>query len=415
MTGQSAAAEVGRVLNTQVNVTQLDEAIQMYLEDHKQDPGLYAVTASVELKIARGNLATGLHYNGLPGAPDAGRGSHREAMMSPRSQNRSAGRERKVTAALALCLCIAACGRTEGRHPPVNIETYPEREVMMIVPFGAGGGSDILSRTIVNVIGELDLLPVPVLVENRPGGAGAIGYHYVAQQEGNPYALATLSVSFFTTPLLGDSPTGPDDYTPVAAIAMSPYIMAVRDQSPLGALHDIKAHSRLTSGTIGVASDAVMLSYMLQNASGVRIDPVPFDSEGEVMTGILGGHLDIMFGNPGEILPQIEAGNLRALAVSTPERLQSLPDVPTFKELGYDIEHVQFRGIVMPNGVPPAIVSSWQEILRQVATSDEWKTQYLERFRDEPYFVAGEEFAELVETRSELYRELLDEMGFLPE
>ena len=260
------------------------------------------------------------------------------------------------TLGLLLALTASACG---GGNATEESGAYPQKDVTMIVPFGAGGGSDVLSRTIANVIRDLKILPVTLLVENRPGSSGAIGYTYVAKQKGNPYTLATVSVSFFTTPLLGASEFNFRNFTPVAAIAMSPYIMAVRDASPYKTFEDVKKVRRLTTGTVGVVSDPVLLARMLQNASGITIDTVPFDGEGEVMTAALGGHIDFMLGNPGEILPQIEAGTLRPLAVSTAGRLLSLPAVPSLKELGYPIEHVQLRGVVMPPDMPQEALTFW--------------------------------------------------------
>ena len=302
-----------------------------------------------------------------------------------------------------------------GCASDVSRETtaYPARDVTIIVPFGAGGGSDVLSRTIANVIRELKLVPVNLLVENRPGSSGAIGYTYVAKQARNPYTLATVSVSFFTTPLLGASEVTYKNFTPVAAIAMSPYIMAVRAASPIKSFEDIRKARRLTTGTVGVVSDPVLLARMLQNATGVTIDTVPFDGEGEVMTAALGGHIDFMLGNPGEVLPQIEAGTLRPIAVSTPGRLQSLTDTPSFKQLGYDIEHVQLRGVVMPPDVPAATVAFWEDALRKVAESEQWKRDYLDRFRDEPRFVGSNEFGQVLANTNELYVKLMTELGLL--
>lgn len=315
--------------------------------------------------------------------------------------------------AALLMLAVAAGAAACGPAAPENAGAYPDRNVTMIVPFGAGGGSDVLSRTLANVITELKLLPVTLLVENRPGASGAIGYTYVARQAGNPYTLATVSVSFFTTPLLGASEITYRDFTPVAAIAMSPYILAVRAASPIRSIDDVRAARRLTTGTVGVVSDPVLLARMLQNASGVTIDTVPFDGEGEVMAAALGGHIDFMLGNPGEVLPQIEAGTLRALAVSTPERLQSLPDTPSLRELGFPIEHVQLRGVVMPGGVPGEAVEFWEDALRRVAESDAWKREYLDRFRDEPRFLGAEEFGRELERTNELYARTMKELGLL--
>ena len=314
------------------------------------------------------------------------------------------------TLILLLALTTSACG---GGSATEESGAYPLKDVTMIVPFGAGGGSDVLSRTIANVIRDLKILPVTLLVENRPGSSGAIGYTYVAKQKGNPYTLATVSVSFFTTPLLGASEFNFRNFTPVAAIAMSPYIMAVRDASPYKTFEDVKKVRRLTTGTVGVVSDPVLLARMLQNASGITIDTVPFDGEGEVMTAALGGHIDFMLGNPGEILPQIEAGTLRPLAVSTAGRLLSLPAVPSFKELGYPIEHVQLRGVVMPPDMPQEALTFWEDALRKVAESPQWKREYLDRFRDEPRFLGSVEFGKVLESTNTLYTEIMSELGHI--
>jgi putative tricarboxylic transport membrane protein len=311
---------------------------------------------------------------------------------------------------IALALVAASCSREVSRE---STASYPARDVTIVVPFGAGGGSDVLSRTIANVLRELKLVPVNLLVENRPGSSGAIGYTYVARQAGNPYALATVSVSFFTTPLLGASEVTYKDFTPIAAIAMSPYIMAVRAASPIKSFDEVKKARRLTTGTVGVVSDPVLLARMLQNAIGVTIDTVPFDGEGEVMTAVLGGHIDFMLGNPAEVLPQIEAGTLRPIAVSTAARLQSLSNTPSFKELGYDIEHVQLRGVVMPPDVPAETVTFWEGALRTVAESPEWKREYLDRFRDEARFVGSKEFGQVLETTNGLYSKLMADLGLI--
>ena len=310
---------------------------------------------------------------------------------------------------LLATLVVAGCGPRETAG--TNENTYPDRTVTVLVPFGPGGGSDVLSRTMTNVIGELKLVPATIVVENRPGASGAVGYTFVARQAANPYTLATVSVSFFTTPLLGESEVNYKDFTPVAAIAMSPYIMAVRAESPLKSLEDIKKSKRLTTGTVGVVSDPVFLARMLQNASGVTIDTVPFDGEGEVMAATLGGHIDFLLGNPGEILPQIQAGTLRPLAVTTAARLTSLADTPSFKELGYPIEHVQLRGVVMPPGVPPATVTYWEDVLRKVAESEPWKREYLDRFHDEPRFLGAAEFGQELERTNALYAKTMAELG----
>ncbi|WP_110648627.1 tripartite tricarboxylate transporter substrate binding protein [Salinicola peritrichatus] len=312
------------------------------------------------------------------------------------------------TAAFITTLMVTSVGSYAWAN-----ESYPNKDIKFIVPFGAGGGSDVLSRTIIKVIQDLDLVTTNILVENRPGASGAIGYKQLADQHGNPYTLGTVSVSFFTTPLLGASPVNYEDFTPIAAIAMSPYLLVVRSDSDIKSMDDLLSHDRLSTSTVGVVSDAALLSQMLQEETGTTIDAVPFDGEGDAMAALLGKHIDFMFGNPGEVLPQVEAGKLRAIAVSTDERIQSLPDVPTLKEQGLNVVHTQLRGIVMPAGVPQEAVHYWENVLKKVANSDEWKEQYLNRFKDESYFMGADEFTQEIAKTNNLYKDMMTKLGLI--
>jgi putative tricarboxylic transport membrane protein len=270
-------------------------------------------------------------------------------------------------------------------------QDYPERDVTLVVQSSAGGGSDIFARTVANQLSELGLIDRQLLVENRPGGSGTVAYAYTAGQKGNPYVLQTIASSFFTTPLLGQSPVGPGDFTPVAAIAVDPYVLAVDGDSEYQTLDDLIAAGSISTGTTGVVNDQTILGALLSQATGLEIRAVPFDGSGEEMSAVLGGHIDALFGNPSEILQQIEGGELRALAVSTSERLTSLPEVPTFQELGHDITHSQMRAIVMPADIPEEALSFWQDAFEQLASSDLWREGYLQRYNLEPAFLEGDQ------------------------
>src|SRR5690606_10135622 len=124
-------------------------------------------------------------------------------------------------------------------------------------------------------------------------------------------------------------------------------------------------------------------------------------------------HVDFVFMNPSEVMPQIEAGAMRPLAVSSAERIAALPDVPSFTELGHDIEHVQLRGLVMPGGVEPEVVAYWDDLLSEVATSDAWREQYIERFNEEAAFLPSDEFATLIEETSARYETIMRELDII--
>lgn len=300
-----------------------------------------------------------------------------------------------------------------GACLPAFANDYPTKNVRFVIPFGAGGGSDVLARTIGSVIEELKLAPVSFVYENLPGSSGARGYRDVARRVGDPYQLATVSVSFFTTPLLGGAPFKLEEFTPVSAIAMSPYVLVVRPDSKIKSFDDLKGNPRLTTGSVGVVSDARLLADRMSKEMGIRVDVVPFGGEGEIVTGVLGGHLDFMWGNLGEVLPQIQAGTMRAIAVSTGERMAALPDVPTFKEKGYNVEHVMLRGVVMPKGVPQDVIKYWEGVFQKVAASDLWRERYLDKFKEQPRYEGSEQFAKsLIQTRDD-YAKILSELGLL--
>ncbi|MEO9340788.1 tripartite tricarboxylate transporter substrate binding protein [Mesorhizobium sp. SB112] len=296
---------------------------------------------------------------------------------------------------------------------PAAAQDYPERDIQYIVQSGVGGGSDILARTLAKVLREENLTSARVLVENRPGGAGAIAYNYIAQQSGNPYILGGVGVSFFTTPLLGNSAINYKSFTPLAGIARSPYILAVRTGSPIDSIDYIKAHAGLRVGTAAAVSDPTLLANMLSQQTGAELRVVPFDGEGEVLTAMLGGHIDLVFGNPNEIIEQVKARALTPIAVTSKERIPALQDVPTFQELGVEIVHSQLRGVIMPPDQDPEVIRYWEDVLRRVAESDAWRTQYVDRFSEVPDFVGSEAFAAEMEKTNTLYDRMMRELKII--
>ena len=292
-------------------------------------------------------------------------------------------------------------------------QTYPNQNFTMIVPFGPGGGSDVMARTLGNVIAELNLLPVKILVENQPGSQSAKGYGMVASRKGDDYTLATVSVSFFTTPLRGGTSYNYKSFTPIAGIATSPYIMVVSAKSKYKTVSDFKNAPSLTTGATGAASDAAILSNIIKKSLNTNIRVVPFDGEGEIMTELLGGRIDFALFNPGEVLGMIQAGTVRPIAVSTSKRLPKFSTVPTFKEQGFDIDYVQVRGVVMPQGVSQSTVAYWEGVLRKVAESENWRKQYIERFNEEPAFIPAKEFAGVLDATNARYESVMKELGMI--
>lgn len=289
----------------------------------------------------------------------------------------------------------------------------PDRDVTVVVTSSAGGGSDTITRILTDTISKLKLTSSNFVVENRTGGSGAVGYSYVSKRKDDAYLWANIGVSFFTTPLLGESPVNYKVFTPLAAVSEDPYIMVVAKDSKIKSLADIKTAGRMISGTTGIVADPALLAQRLETAMGIEADVVPFGGDGEVVAALLGGHIDVQFGNPSEVLPLIKSGDVRPIAVSAADRLPAFPDIPTIKESGYDVVLTQLRGFVMPQNVPADAVAYWADIIKKALESEQWKTQYLDRFNVVPKYMAGAELAAEMDRRNADYTALMTSLGLI--
>lgn len=305
---------------------------------------------------------------------------------------------------------IAGCGGASNKTA-----AYPTKSIELVVPFAAGGGSDIMARSLVKVIMDNKYSSQPVVVNNKPGGSGSIGYAYTAEKKGDPYIIASVSSSFYTAPLMGKSPVSYKDFTPICGLAMDTLLLVVREDSKYKSVKDIvddaKARPKGVSvgGTSGTSDDAVMF-YAFQSKTGAEMKYVPFNSGGEVMTSLLGGHIDIVWVNPGEALGHLEAKKVRALAVASKERLTSLQNVPTLKEQGFDLVLAQFRGIIAPKDISPETVAYLEGVFKKVSETAAWKDDYLKKNMIEGRFMNSKEFAQALVDTTKMYAEFLAKM-----
>ncbi len=318
---------------------------------------------------------------------------------------------RSALAAVIAVSLIAAAG-------PILGQVFPSRPIEFVVPFGAGGGSDILARAISKVIADENLLPVPLVVTNRPGGSGAVGWSYVLSKKGDPYFLTTVSGSFWTTPLLGLAPFKPADFTPVAGIALDTFFFVVRAESAYRTLRDVVEVARrspelITVGGSAAASDDRVSTALLERAARVKFNYIVFGGSGPALTNLLGGHISTTWLNPGEGLEQIRAGKIRPLAVTSTERLKAFPDIPTFRELGYDVVWEQYRGVAMPPGVPADAVKVMADAFMKMCRSQRWQKEYIERNLLVSICQGPEAWGKTIATVNERYVRIFRELGII--
>jgi tripartite-type tricarboxylate transporter receptor subunit TctC len=241
-------------------------------------------------------------------------------------------------------------------------ETYPSRPVRMIVPFPPGGAADLIGRVLAQQLSTQ--LGQQLVVENRPGASGNIGAEAVAKAPADGYTLLlgaltshsinyTLERKVLRYDLLRD-------LAPIASVASVPYVFVVHPSVPAHSLREFIAHAgakQISYGSSGGGAPQRLAAEMLKQRTGIDLLHVPYKGSGEVITALLGGHILVAFESAPAVLPHVQAGKLRALAVTTARRVALLPDVPTTAEAGLpDFEISSTFGILAPDGTPVPVI-----------------------------------------------------------
>jgi len=299
----------------------------------------------------------------------------------------------------------------------VQAATFPEKPITLVVHAGAGGGSDIFARTLAAAFEKEKILHQPIVVENKPGGSGAISFAYVAGKKKDPYFLLTAVTSFLTTPILRKSQITYKDFTPIANFAFDEYMVIVRAESKYKSMKDIVADAKanpkkLTVGGTQLGSSDSICAYLIEKAAGIQLNYIVFNSGGEVNAAIMGGHIDIAVANPGEALELAKAKKVRTLGVFSEKRLSGAPDVPTLKEQGLDAVYVQNRGLVAPEGIPEEARKVLEDALLKYAKTEIYRTYLKENLLSEAW-MDGPTFGKWLEKEHARYQEVLREMGLL--
>ena len=227
-----------------------------------------------------------------------------------------------------------------------------------MAPFAPGGGSDVLARSIASIIEGEKLCPVPLLVVNKAGGSGLVGTTAVAQQKGDPHVLLTFIPGQAQAALVAGkgAPTF-RELTLICGLALDEQLIVVKADSPFKTIRDIIAEAKkrpgeLTIGGTGAGQDDQICQRLFERSAGIRFRYVPFKSGGECITALLGGHVDMIWANPPEFVPQWEAKMVRPVAVAKTTRMSEFPDVPTLKEIGHEVTYFFYRGIAAAQDIP---------------------------------------------------------------
>jgi tripartite-type tricarboxylate transporter receptor subunit TctC len=307
-------------------------------------------------------------------------------------------------------LLVALAGSTAWSQP------YPDRPVRMIVPFAPGGATDIIARTVAQKLG--DKLGQPVVVENKPGAGTTVGNAEVAKAKPDGYTLLFAPTPFVISQVI--YPTLPydarRDFTPVALLATSPFILVVNAAVAARNVGELVALAKAKPGTLtfcsaGNGTVPHLAGELFKYRAGVDIVHVPYKGGGPAIIDLVGGQVDLMFATPIEVAQQVQAGKLRVLATTATRRLAAFPDVPTLSESGYPgTEVASFFGVLAPAGTPPEIVNRLATDLAAVMELPDVRERFAAQSA-EANVQAPEAFARFLDTERNKWTDIVKRSG----
>jgi tripartite-type tricarboxylate transporter receptor subunit TctC len=266
----------------------------------------------------------------------------------------------------ALITCVTALLLASAPAPSaVAADAYPSRPVRILVPFAPGGGTDLITRALADIVATE--WKSTVVIENRPGGATTIATMAALSAPADGYTLLAISNSYLVSPLIMPSTSyvWDRDFTGISLFALSPHILVVNPSVPARTLEEFVAWAKAQNGnatyaSFGSGSSNHLGFEMLKHKLGIEITHIPYKGSAPAMNDLVAGHINAMLGDLQNVSEQLKAGTLRAIAVANEKRLPSMPDLPTLDELGVkDFTSKSLFGAVARKDVPPEIIARW--------------------------------------------------------
>jgi tripartite-type tricarboxylate transporter receptor subunit TctC len=236
---------------------------------------------------------------------------------------------------------------------------YPSRTIRIIVGFAAGGGNDVIARVYAQKLSED--FGVPVIVENKPGAGAILAAEYVSKAAADGYTLLVGATGMaINQSLYAKLPYDSiRDFVAISELASFPLIMVVNSSSPIKSVADLVTYARANADKMNYASSSAtfqLVTELFKQKTGAPMQMIPYKSANEMVLAVVSGQVTTTVADTGPVSPQIKAGTVRALAVTSPKRIADFPDLPTMKESGADVDAIIWTGVFAPKATPPAIV-----------------------------------------------------------
>ncbi|MDP2411802.1 MAG: tripartite tricarboxylate transporter substrate binding protein [Pseudolabrys sp.] len=292
--------------------------------------------------------------------------------------------------------------------PGLAMAQYPNREITMIVPFGAGGSTDIIGRIAAQALSKR--LGVPVVVDNRGGAGGTVGTQAAAGAKPDGYTITVATTSTHVVgPLTVKTKYDPvKDFTHIGMIAETPYVMVINPQLKATNVQEVidlarKDPGKLNYGSAGQGSTTHLAGLMFLNATKTDMEHIPYDSNAKATAALMGNEVQVLFGSMPAVLAQIQANSIKALAVGTTTRSPKLKDTPTLQEAGVkDYRASLWLGLSAPAGTPPEVVKKLADALGE-SIADPAVGELLEKNGADPTKMSPQEFSALIASEIDVY------------
>jgi tripartite-type tricarboxylate transporter receptor subunit TctC len=274
---------------------------------------------------------------------------------------------RRCLLAAAPALIAAASALSAGS---ALAQAYPSHTIELVVPFQPGGGTDALARAFADA--SRKHLPQSMVVVNRPGASGAIGWGEVINAKPDGYKLAVVTVELVTLPHLGLAKFSYDDLQPIAQLNADQAAITVRADAPWNTIEEFLAAAkkdpeRTRMGNAGNGSIWHLAAAALEDKTGVKFSHIPFQGAGPAVQALMGGHIEAVAVSPAEVTTFVQGGKLKTLAVMAEQRVKGFEKVPTMKERGIDLVIGTWRGIAAPKGTPPDVLATLRSATAKIA------------------------------------------------
>lgn len=300
---------------------------------------------------------------------------------------------------------VAVIGVSAALAGGVQAQSFPSKPIEFVVHTSPGGGTDVFARSVSDLLGREKIFSQPLIVSNRTGGSGGVAFNYVKGKRGDPHVVLTMATgSFLAAANRKEFDLGLAHFTPIASFALDPQAIAVAADSKFKTARDLIEAGRkdpnvITASIASATGTARVLLYLIERETGAKFKYVSFKSGSEATLSVAGGHTNLTPENLSEMLGLVESKKLRVLAVSGEKRLAAVPDVPTLKELGYNVVIGTGRGFVMPAGVPKEAAAAMEAAMKRVHDSPAWK-EFAARNNYEDMWLGSAEFGKLLERMS---------------